>query len=88
MICEKLDGCAFFAKYDQWEDKKLALEGFVKTYCKGDRQVSCIRKKISHELGGADKVPANMMPNGYPLPGTEKDEDWTREVIDLLKTLI
>jgi hypothetical protein len=32
------------------------------------------------KLLGMDKVPVNMMPNGYPISGTDKSE-WSLEVI-------
>jgi hypothetical protein len=82
--CEKLATCAFFKEYESDENKKLVLGGFVKLYCKGDKQNECIRKKVSTMLGGPEKVPVNMMPDGHPLAGTNK-EDWSKEVIDSVK---
>lgn len=37
----------------------------------------CVRFKLSSKFGKG-VVPANMMPNGYPLPGTTK-EDWSEQ---------
>ncbi|MBN2603111.1 MAG: hypothetical protein JXA91_03145 [Candidatus Thermoplasmatota archaeon] len=40
-------------------------------------------KKVSMALGGPDKVPANMMPNGSPLTGTTSD-GWSDDVKNVL----
>jgi hypothetical protein len=81
--CANLSKCAFFKQYENLENKKLALRGFVRTFCKGDKQGECVRKKVSKALGGPDKVPLNMMPNGLPLAGTSKEE-WSAEVKALI----
>ena len=81
--CESLENCAFFRKYNSDENKKFALIGFVRAYCKGDMQAECVRKKLSKALGGSDKIPTNMMPSGLPVFGTMKD-DWPAEVKALL----
>lgn len=81
--CEKLSTCAFFKEYETNESKKMALKGFIALYCTGDQQDTCIRKKISTALGGAEHVPVNMMPNGRSLPGTSVD-DWSDEVKGML----
>lgn len=81
--CANLAICAFFKTYENDESKKLALQGFINKYCKGDQGNRCIRKKISNALGGPHKVPVNMMPNGSPLADTTKD-DWSDEVKALL----
>jgi hypothetical protein len=39
----------------------------------------CVRLRLSSTFG-KDVVPKNMMPNGYPLPGTTKD-DWAKEAL-------
>ena len=81
--CESLENCALYRKYKSYENKKYALMGFVRAYCKGDKQAECIRKKVSKALGGSNKVPVNMMPSGLPVFGTLKD-DWPDEVKALL----
>ena len=81
--CENLENCALFNKYKSDENKRYALMGFVRVYCKGDKQAECVRKKLSKALGGSDKVPTNMMPSGLPVFGTMKD-DWHAEVKALL----
>lgn len=81
--CENLEKCRFVKEFRDNPNYKLALEGFVNHYCKGDKQEDCVRKKISKELGGPDKVPDNMMPNGRALPGTS-DSDWPDNVKQIL----
>lgn len=86
MDCENLNDCAFFQEYERDDSKKLALAGFIRMYCKGEKQDDCIRKKVSKALGGKEKVPANMMPTGTPMTGSNTS-DWAQEVKDLLKKL-
>jgi hypothetical protein len=81
--CANLEKYAFFKQYQNDDDKKYALMGFVRSYCRGDKQDMCVRKKVSKTLGGPDKVPLNMMPTGLPLFGTTK-KDWPEEVKALL----
>ena len=82
--CEKLATCAFFIEYEKDVSKKLALEGFAKMFCRGDKQDDCVRKKVSNALGGPEHVPVNMMPNGRALSGTS-DSDWSEQVISAMK---
>jgi len=81
--CECLENCPLFNKYRSDENKKYALIAFIRVYCKGDKQVECVRKKVGEALGGSKKVPINMMPSGLPVFGTIKD-DWPDEVKALL----
>ena len=81
--CQNLANCAFFRTYENDPSKKMALQGFINMYCKGSKQDVCIRKKVSKALGGPDKVPTNIMPNGRPLAGTSSD-DWSEEVKKIL----
>lgn len=83
--CENLAKCAFFKTYETDENRKLALTGLANLYCKGAKQDQCIRKKVSKALGGPDKVPVNMMPDGHPLSGTSSD-DWSEEVKSAMKS--
>jgi len=78
--CENLATCAFFKKYQSDPSIQIALKGFVSRYCKGEEQHNCVRKKVSKALGGPDKVPINMMPNGMPLNGTTR-EGWPDTVL-------
>ncbi|MBN1502992.1 hypothetical protein JW930_05600 [Candidatus Woesearchaeota archaeon] len=82
--CENLATCAFFKEYETDEDKKMALQGFVNMYCKGDKQNECVRKKVSKALGGPQNVPVNMMPNGMPLAGTS-NADWSDAVKNAIR---
>lgn len=84
MDCENIAGCAFFGECEKDPRKRLALRGFINIYCKGEKQMTCIRKKVSKSLGGGHTVPCNMMPNGMPLHGTSRDE-WSEDVITVLQ---
>jgi hypothetical protein len=85
--CANLATCAFFQTYESDESKKLALQGFISRYCKGNEQENCVRKKVSRALGGPEKVPVNMMPNGVPLPGSDKS-NWSPEVRQILTQVV
>ncbi|MFA6424651.1 MAG: hypothetical protein WCW64_00530 [Phycisphaerae bacterium] len=82
--CEKLATCAFFKAFEADASKSMALKGFAAMYCKGDKQNTCIRKKVSKALGGPEHVPKNMMPNGQALPGTN-DINWGKDVRAVMK---
>ena len=82
MDCDRFAKCPFVKKYENDAEKKYALKGFVLNYCQGEKQVDCVRKKVSRALG-PEKVPINMMPTGHALSGTTKD-DWPQEVKNLL----
>ena len=77
--CDRLENCPLYRKYKNAENKKCALTGFIRAYCKGDRHAECVRKKLSKALGGPEKIPANMMPSGMPVFGTLAD-NWPDEV--------
>jgi hypothetical protein len=81
--CQNLKTCAFFAYYEKTKGNNLALKGFVTTFCKGQKQDECSRKKVSKALGGSSYVPVNMMPNGLPLSSTDSKE-WPKQVKDNL----
>lgn len=76
MECKNLTNCAFIHCCKTY-DKDKSVNGFVKMYCKGTRMNECVRFKLSSKFGKG-VVPANMMPNGYPLPGTTK-EGWSEQ---------
>ncbi len=78
--CKNLDNCSFFEEYGE----ETSLEGFINRYCKGDKKDQCIRKMVSEALGGPENVPANMMPNGYPISGTT-DDDWSEDVENVIE---
>jgi hypothetical protein len=81
--CDRAEKCVFTNRVEADIVRSLALKGFATVYCRGDKQAECIRKKISKTLGGPEKVPENMMPNGLPLPGTSR-KDWSSAVMALL----
>lgn len=81
--CEKLSTCKFFEFYKSGDQRQQALKGFANLYCRGEKQNECKRKKVGVELGGPDKVPANMMPNGLPLPGEDRAK-WPEDVIKIV----
>ncbi|HMK47281.1 MAG TPA: hypothetical protein VK436_11705 [Methanocella sp.] len=85
--CDRLDKCPFVQVYGKDEKRKYAIIGFINAYCKGDKQGACIRKKVSKELGGPEKVPKNMMPTGLPISGTTVGE-WPENVLNIVKGLI
>jgi hypothetical protein len=84
--CANLSTCAFFRKYEQDANMKLALGGFITKYCKGEMQNQCVRKKVSQQLG-AQNVPLNMMPNGSPITGTSKN-DWSDDVNNIVNNKV
>lgn len=61
----------------------MAMEGFKRAFCHGPQREQCIRASLSEALGGPDKVPPNMMPNGQALSGTS-DTSWSMEVRNTL----
>ena len=81
--CPNLEGCAFMKTYESMPEKQLALKGFVRMYCKGERQDACVRKIVKSKLGEGGMVPVNMMPNGFPLPGTHNRE-WDQNCLSLV----
>jgi hypothetical protein len=74
MDCENLAKCKFFAFLSTSRGGQVASAGFATKYCKGELRESCVRKKVSKALGGPQYVPDNMLPNGYPLAGTNSSE--------------
>lgn len=69
IVCTKLSDCSFVKCCEQYE-RSTAAKGFVQMYCKGSRMNQCVRKRLSGKFG-PNVVPANMMPNGSPLPETD-----------------
>ncbi|HPJ89568.1 MAG TPA: hypothetical protein PK466_05410 [Thermotogota bacterium] len=58
--CEFLSGCGFFKKYDT--SKVIVCKGFIRKYCKGEKQSDCKRKVYKKQHG--TPPPDDMMPNG------------------------
>ena len=84
-VCEIFEQCAFVRKYEVDPDWMFAVKGFVVTYCEGEKQALCVRKRIT-KLLGSEKIPVNMMPNGMAFIGTSKKE-WSEEIKSLAKSL-
>lgn len=82
--CSNIGVCSFFIVYGSRTENRTAVAGFVRLYCKGERQDQCVRKVVSKALGGPHTVPANMLPNGLPMVGTT-DRDWTDPVKNAVK---
>ncbi len=80
MDCLQIGTCIFFREYRKYDERKLALVGLAKLYCKGPMQRDCIRRKLGMVLGDQNKVPVNMMPDGQPLADTDTS-DWPEEVM-------
>lgn len=76
--CKNLAGCSFVNCCKEF-NKTTGINGFINMYCQGSRMEECVRLRLSSTFG-KDVVPKNMMPNGYPLPGTTKD-DWAKEAL-------
>ncbi|MCU0606593.1 MAG: hypothetical protein MUF78_04060 [Candidatus Edwardsbacteria bacterium] len=61
--CENLATCGFLRKH--MEAKTLACQGFIRQYCKGDKQGDCKRRTYKQEHGAA--APDDMLPSGQML---------------------
>lgn len=82
--CLNMDKCNFFKMYESDTRKHLALKGLISKFCSGEKQDKCVRKNVSKVLGGPENVPENMLPNGYPIKGTDK-ANWSENVMQVLK---
>lgn len=61
--CGLLGMCGFFTKYCKTKD--LACKGFMRIYCKGEKQDQCKRKIYRREHG---KAPSDdMLPSGQMI---------------------
>jgi hypothetical protein len=81
--CNNIARCTFFDIKAKDRMQQLALKGFMKLYCMGPKQDQCLRRFVGKSLGGPDKIPCSMMPNGHPLTGSN-DSDWPLDVKALL----
>jgi hypothetical protein len=77
--CPNMSKCTFFMAYGSGDGRRAAVAGFIRLYCRGERQQNCIRKQVSKACGGAENVPPNMLPNGVPVSGTDSSS-WSEEV--------
>jgi hypothetical protein len=66
--CENLSVCGFFKKH--MDTKALACQGFIRQYCKGDKQNHCKRKIFKQEHGAA--APDDMLPSGQMMADNER----------------
>jgi len=82
--CVNLAGCPF-VKFCEANDNVTSVKGFILMYCKGDKQSSCVRKQLCEKFG-KQVVPVDMMPNGFPLPGSTK-ENWSEQALDFRNAL-
>lgn len=82
--CPNMSRCSFFQVYANSEEHAVAVAGFLRLYCRGEGQERCVSKKVSSEVGGPDKVPSNMLPNGVPVAGTDASS-WPEEVLRVIK---
>lgn len=78
MDCPNLSECGFIECCNQ-KGKSAAVNGFINTYCKGEKMGACVRKKLALKFG-KQVVPKNMMPNGFPMPETDKHE-WSEQAL-------
>ena len=62
--CELLPRCGFFLKYQDTLD--LACRGFVRTFCKGPKQLECSRRQYRNQHGCAPDD--DMLPTGQTMP--------------------
>ena len=63
MDCINFETCGFIKKHS--EEKALAVKGFIKMYCQGEKQEECIRKQYKKAHGTAPSD--DMMPNGATM---------------------
>lgn len=74
--CQYLVTCPF-VKHCTENEQTTSVNGFIAMYCKNERQTSCIRRRLCEKFG-REVVPKNMMPNGLPLPNTDRNL-WSNE---------
>jgi hypothetical protein len=60
VICELLDDCGFFRKYQPKEE--MACRHFIQEYCRGTRMAECKRRKHFQQHG--TQPSDDMMPTG------------------------
>lgn len=79
MECKNLESCSF-VECCKVMNRTDSVRGFIKMYCKGDKMEAC-KRLILLSRYGKETVPPNMMPNGFPLPGTNKSS-WSKEAMN------
>jgi hypothetical protein len=81
--CKNLHRCSFFTIRPENDAQELALAGFQRIYCRGSKREQCMRLIVGSQLG-PEYIPMNMMPNGFPLNGTD-DSDWSEELKEFIR---
>ena len=81
--CKNLRRCSFFTIKPENDAQELALAGFQRIYCRGSKKDQCMRLIVGTQLG-PEYIPMNMMPNGFPLRGTD-DSDWSEELREFIR---
>ena len=84
MECPNFDGCGFLSAYAEKEETSMAVKGFKKKYCSNSFK-ECRIYQLSQELD-KNKIPVNMMPNGFPITNTD-ESNWPEEIKSKLKEL-
>ncbi len=62
--CHLLDRCGFFRKYQDTQD--LACRGFMNSFCRGEKQIDCVRLKYRTIHGAPPED--DMLPSGHIMP--------------------
>jgi hypothetical protein len=80
--CNLIKTCPF-ANCEPSFHQLNSIDHFIHDYCNGEKNNECIRIKLGSRNGGIH-VPTNMMPNGLPLPGTNR-RDWDEVALEYKK---
>lgn len=72
--CCRFEACPLI-KYCKQSNKcsSVSIKGVINLYCRGEKQYHCVRKKLL-DIYGAEAVPVDMLPNGFPIPGAKTDQ--------------
>lgn len=79
-ICPLIEHCS-----ENASTVSVSVDGMIRLYCRGSKQQHCIRKQLIMKYGESS-VPDDMMPNGFPLPGANRQK-WSKEAINFRKIL-
>lgn len=84
--CARINRCPLIEHCSQNKSSvSVSVDGMIRLYCRGTKQMHCIRKQLIEKFGETS-VPHDMMPNGFPLPGANR-EKWSKEAINF-RTLL
>ncbi|MFW6014097.1 MAG: hypothetical protein ACOCQG_02890 [Candidatus Nanoarchaeia archaeon] len=84
MTCPNFDNCVFLKANEKKEDLHTAMKGIEQKYC-NQHYEECKIYKLSQEMD-MNKIPANLMPKGVPLLGTD-ESNWPQEIKDRLREM-